>query len=311
MNSLERVRKACRHEQPDCVPVGPFAGFYAARMTGVSLRRYVTDGQAIADAQIALQRATGQDIVVTAADTYYLAEGFGLEVELHENALPTAKGPLLAEPSDVNRLRVPDPRRDGRMPVYLKAVEALSRALGEHVAIRGTGTGPFSIAAYLYGMQRFLMMLAQIEVGEATAEDERRVHQLLNIAADASSAFLKAQLDAGAHIIYLGDSLASADMISPAMGDPDHPARHARRCSPGIAAMFGAGQQKRRFHSWHRLLRAQRQSAGKLARDGGNGENLRRHFFGTEDMTTMANLAVIAAAALAVCEMRAVDSDVL
>jgi hypothetical protein len=28
-------------------------------------------------------------------------------------------------------------------------------------------------------------------------------------------------------------------------------------------------------------------------------------------MTTMANLAVIAAAALAVCEMRAVDSDVL
>lgn len=228
MNSLERVRQACRHQPPDRVPVGPFAGFYAARLTGVSLGRYVTDGQAIADAQVALQRAIGHDIVVTAADTYYLAEGFGLEVEFHEDALPTAKGPLLAELSGVDRLRVPDPRRDGRMPVYLKAVEALSQALGESVAIRGTGTGPFSVAAYLYGMQRFLMTLAQIEVGEATTDDERRVHQLLTIATDASAAFLKAQLQAGAHLIYLGDSLASTDMISPAMYRKYAQPHHAR-----------------------------------------------------------------------------------
>jgi len=217
MNSLQRVQKACRHEPADRVPVGPFAGFYAARLTGVNLRQYVTDGQAIADAQIALQRATGQDIVVTAADTYYLAEGFGLEVEFHENELPTAKGPVLAELSGVDRLRVPDPRRDGRMPVYLKAVEALCLALGDRVAIRGTGTGPFSIAAYLYGTQRFLMTLAQIEMDEATAVDERRIHELLTVAAEASAAFLKAQLEAGAHLIYLGDSLASTDMISPVM----------------------------------------------------------------------------------------------
>jgi len=215
MTALERVRAACHHEPTDRVPVGPFAGFCAARLTGVSLRRYVTDGQAIADAQIALQHAVGHDIVVTAADTYYLAEGFGLEVEFHENALPTAKGPLLTDLKDVDCLRVPDPKRDGRMPVYLDAVRLLSAALGDQVAIRGTGTGPFSIAAYLFGMQRFLMTLAEIEAGED--EDERHVHQLLSMTAEASTAFLKAQFEAGAHILYLGDSLASADMISPAM----------------------------------------------------------------------------------------------
>lgn len=217
MNPLERVQTACRLEAPDRVPVGPFAGFYAARLTGVSLRRYVTDGQAIAEAQIALQRAIGHDIVVTAADTYYLAQGFGLEVEFPEHALPVAKAPLLAELSDVDRLRVPGPRRDGRMPVYLDAVAALSRALGDRVAIRGTGTGPLSLAAHLFGMQRLLLTLALIEAGEADAEDERRVQQLLGLAAEAGAAFLKAQLEAGAHLIYLGDSLASCDVISPAM----------------------------------------------------------------------------------------------
>jgi len=215
VNALERVCKACRREATDRVPVGPFAGFCAARLTGVSLRQYVTDGRAIAEAQMALQHEVGHDIVVTAADTYYLAEGFGLQVEFHENALPTAKGPLLTELKEVDRLRVPDPQRDGRMPVYLDAVRLLSATLGDKVAIRGTGTGPFSIAAYLFGMQRFLMTLAEIEAGED--EDERHVHQLLSMTAEASTAFLKAQLEAGAHILYLGDSLASADMISPAM----------------------------------------------------------------------------------------------
>jgi uroporphyrinogen decarboxylase len=217
MSSLERVQKACRHDITDRAPVGPFAGFYAARLTGVNLRQYVTDGEAIAKAQLALQQATGQDIVVTAADTYYLAEGFGLEVELHDDALPTAKGPLLSELSEVNQLRVPDPHRDGRMPVYLKAVEVLAREAGERIAIRGTGTGPLSLAAYLYGMQRLLLTLALIETGEASPEDERQVQQLIGIAAEAGAAFLKAQLEAGAHLIYLGDSLASCDVLSPAM----------------------------------------------------------------------------------------------
>lgn len=217
MNALERVRNACRREPIDRVPVGPFAGFYAARLIGASLRRYVTDGQTIAEAQTALQQKTDQDIVVTAADTYYLAEGFGLTTQLYDDALPTAKGPLLSDLAEVDKLRVPDPHRDGRMPVYLDAVRGLHRALGESVAIRGTGTGPFSLAAYLLGNQAFLTRLAEIECGMAEPTDRQRIHRLLELTTEASLAFLKAQIDAGAHLIYLGDSLASADMISPAM----------------------------------------------------------------------------------------------
>jgi uroporphyrinogen decarboxylase len=217
MTGLERTLAAIGDGTPDVVPCGPFAGFYAARLAGVPLGRYVTDGSAIADSQIKLQRAIGHDIVVTAADTYYLAEGFGLRVNHYPDALPTSGGPLLRTLADVDTLRVPDPERDGRMPVYLEAVRILARELGDRVAIRGTGTGPFSVAAYLYGDQRFLMKLAEIASGLAEPGDEARVHRLLEICAEASARFLRAQLRAGEHIAYLGDSLSSAEMISPQM----------------------------------------------------------------------------------------------
>jgi len=217
MTSLERVLESCRHRATNRVPIGPFAGFYAARMTGVPLGRYVMDGRHIADAQIALQRRTGQDIVLTAADAYYLAEGYGLKVRYYNEALPTCEEALLKSLGEADDLPVLDPLKDGRMPVYLDALERLVEAVGDRVAVRCTGTGPFSIAAYLYGMQDFLALLAEIESGEADEGDEAAVHRLIGRCAETSAAFLVAQVEAGAHLIYLGDSLASCDMISPAM----------------------------------------------------------------------------------------------
>lgn len=217
MTSLGRILAAAALEATDVTPCGPFAGFYAARLAGVPLGRYVTDGEAIAMAQVELQRRVGHDAVVTAADTYYLAEGFGLRTTIHDDALPTSNGPLLATLDEVDRLRVPDPERDGRMPVYLQAVRSLSRRLGDTVAIRGTGTGPFSVAAYLYGDQRFLMTLAEIEGGMADERAGHQVDRLLRLCAEASARFIRTQICSGEHIAYLGDSLSSVNMISPSM----------------------------------------------------------------------------------------------
>lgn len=51
VTSRERVWRAVLREPNDVVPVGPFAGFYAARITEVPVRQYVTDGRVIAAAQ--------------------------------------------------------------------------------------------------------------------------------------------------------------------------------------------------------------------------------------------------------------------
>lgn len=217
MNSLERIRQAIAHAACDRVPVGPFTGFYAARIAGTTIGRYVTDGRVIADAQYLLWQRLGHDMVITAGDTYYMAEAFGVRVDHHEHALPTARGPVLESLAGARKLRVPDPHSAGRMPVYLEAVRQLARRLGDRVAVRGTGTGPLSLASYLVGQEHLLIKLAEMTHGMASDSDQRDYAMLMDVASDTAIAFLQAQTEAGQHIAYLGDSLASCDMISPKM----------------------------------------------------------------------------------------------
>jgi uroporphyrinogen decarboxylase len=217
VNGRERVLTALSGGRPDRVPVGPFVGYAAAPLVGASLREYYTRGETIARAQVELGKRVGHDILLTAADTYYIAEGFGLRTRHDENALPTVVAPLLGTLADADRLSVPNPERDGRMPVYLEALRELRRLSAGSHALRGTGTGPFSLAAYLYGEEPFLTLLAEIAMGEAEVGEERRLRELLEITTATTIAFLEAQLDIGLDIVYMGDSLASADMISPEM----------------------------------------------------------------------------------------------
>lgn len=201
--------------KPDRVAAGPFTGYFAAEHAGIPLGNYVTNGRLIAEGQLRLQEDLGQDILITAADTYYIAEAFGLKVDMHQNALPTAKAPPFNDPGEMRHLRVPDPFADGRMPVYLEALECLRASVGDDLAIRGTGTGPFSLAAYLLGIDNFMLRLMDLESGESSDDDARNMRALLGLMTETTLRFVEAQADAGADILYVGDSLASLNMISP------------------------------------------------------------------------------------------------
>jgi uroporphyrinogen decarboxylase len=134
---------------------------------------------------------------------------------MHHNALPTAEVPPFSDPGEMRHLVVPNPFTDGRMPVYLEALECLRSAVGDNLAIRGTGTGPFSLAAYLLGIDNFLLRLMDIECGESSDDAVRCMRDLLELMTETTLRFVAAQADAGADILYVGDSLASLNMISP------------------------------------------------------------------------------------------------
>ena len=216
MNSRERLLTSARLGLADCVPVAPYMGNWGAAVAGVPIDRYCRSGRLMAEAQLRAWELLEQDAVVPQSDGYYIAEGFGVQVEHHPDSTPTVTRVALEKLDDVERLRAPDPRRDGRMPVYLEAVERLAAALGDRVAIRATGTGPFSLAGHLLGAERFVTELALIAV-EPNAEAERALRRLMDLATEALIAFARSALAAGADIVQAGDSLASLDMISPAI----------------------------------------------------------------------------------------------
>ncbi|MCX6902512.1 MAG: uroporphyrinogen decarboxylase family protein [Verrucomicrobia bacterium] len=215
MTSLERIRCAVRRQPVDRVPVAPYMGNHGARAAGVPIGAYCRSGRVMAEAQYRAWRIYGQDAVVAQSDNYYIAEGFGVEVEHYEDATPTLKRPVARELADIERLRVPDPRKDGRMPVYLEAIGRLAEMTRGQVAVRAPGTGPFSLAAHLMGAENFLIELALADRDPGGA-GEQSLKRLMELTTEALIAFATACLEAGAHIVQAGDSLASLDMISPA-----------------------------------------------------------------------------------------------
>jgi len=101
------------------------------------------------------------------------------------------------------------------MPVYIEAIRRIRDAVGENAAIRGCGTGPFVLAGHLCGIERLLVWLAETETGIEDHGDALR--RLFGLGLDVLVAFATAQLEAGATIIQLADSLASLQVISPRM----------------------------------------------------------------------------------------------
>ncbi|MGA2661324.1 MAG: uroporphyrinogen decarboxylase family protein [Verrucomicrobiota bacterium] len=216
MTSLERIRCAARRLKSDAVPVAPYMGNHGAHVAGVPIGQYCRSGARMAEAQFRAWQLYGQDAVVAQSDNYYIAEGFGAEVQHYADSTPTLKTPAARDLGDIERLRVPNPCKDGRMPVYLEAIRLLAQQLGGAVAVRAPGTGPFSLASHLLGTERFLIELAMADKRPDSAE-ERALRHLLDLTAEALIRFAKACLEAGAHLVQAGDSLASLDMISPAM----------------------------------------------------------------------------------------------
>jgi uroporphyrinogen decarboxylase len=215
MTSRERVIRAIDRKPTDVIPVGPFMFDLAATYYGVSVGEFANDGRVMADAQIALQKELGQDIIFVGVDNYYIAGGFGCEVDTPDDEIPHLAKPALQNIADVYKLEVPDPLTDGRMPVMLEATRRVRDVLGDSIFIRTPGTGPFALASYFIGTQEFLVEVGLAEAGFPESNPEA-IHHALDLAADALIAFGIACWDAGADLLHCGDSLASCDMISPA-----------------------------------------------------------------------------------------------
>lgn len=215
MKPLERIRRTIERRSVDRVPVGPYLANWTADFINIPLSTYCTDAEQMAAAQIAAWERIGHDVIFPDGDNYYLAQAFGCQVAFPEYGFPELKQPALQQPEQVFDLDVPDPSQDGRMPVYLEATEHIARYVGDEAVVRVPGTGPFAVASYLIGMQAFLQEIALIQSGVDT-QHVSAIERMIELATETLIRFGLAQLEAGAHMLQCGDSLASGSVISPA-----------------------------------------------------------------------------------------------
>lgn len=201
MSSVERVQRVLRGEVPDRVPVEPLFYHHPVRLAGISYARYCTDPDAVVAAQVGAWRRYGHDALNIGTDIFVVAEAMGTQVAFHPDAAPTLVRPALADTKDLKALHVPDPHRDGRMPVVLAAVRKAVETVGHQVFLKARyNSTPFSLATRLRGIQRFLLDLY---------DDEQFALDLLEFCVPILLRYVKALVDQGAHAVVCSDSTAN------------------------------------------------------------------------------------------------------
>jgi uroporphyrinogen decarboxylase len=204
MNSLQRVTATLQRQKADRVPVIAQVFGHAARIAGVPLDEYVQDGETLARCQLKALHEYGYDAVFSVMDVNVETEAVGSVLRYPKNQYPVIERYALVETNDLESLRIPDPRRAGRMPEMLRALSLLRRELGEEVAIVGCALGPFTLATQLLGLERALYL---------AIDDPARLELLMDFAAEVVIRFGQAQIEAGAHLVVIFDPSASPAVI--------------------------------------------------------------------------------------------------
>lgn len=177
------------------------------------MRDAVRSAAKMAEAQQICMEKYGYDGCVIDFDCVSMAEACGARVVFRDDdpAVLDESAPAVPDLDDVDRLRLPDPWSDGRLPIWLEATKLLVERVGDRALVMGRADqGPFSLACLLRGPQQFMMDLIALE-------DPEPLHRLIDYCRRACALFAKAQKDAGAHVTSIGDGFASPDLVSPAL----------------------------------------------------------------------------------------------
>lgn len=171
------------------------------------------DGELLTRAILAEYEAIGPDALAVGVDVYNLeAEAVGCTVSFYEGddtSIPGIKpgNHIVHVGDDLSRAKLPNPLKDGRMPVNITAARNVRKALGDDFWLRGSISGPFSLAISLVGAEALFV---------ACLDQPEWVRSVLDYSGRIIKEFAKGYIDAGAELIVF-DSQASPELLSPAM----------------------------------------------------------------------------------------------
>lgn len=131
-------------------------------------------------------------------------EALGATVDYRTlDTVPTETHHIWNHPDE---LHLPDDFFDrGRVPVVLQAITTLRRRYDAEVPIVASIVGPFSLASKLFGFENFLVW---------TIEQPAWVHRIMAAITPLAIRYARAQVEAGADAITVGEAGCSGDLLS-------------------------------------------------------------------------------------------------
>jgi uroporphyrinogen decarboxylase len=229
MNSRELILAAIAGRPHERVPVAQHNFPFCVRQAGITMGQFRRDPKLAARVLADAAYRFGYDCIIIDFDTCALAESMGAVLEFPEDEPARVSQPALASLADIRKLKLPDPDRDARLPLWLETTRKLRRIVGNDKAIMARADqGPFGLLFQLRGHAELMMDMMD--------EPEELIDEALAICAEAGSRFARAQMAAGADLTSIGDSASGESLIS-----PEHYMRFAQPAQKRYKELLGPG----------------------------------------------------------------------
>lgn len=199
MTGRERYQRILIGKPVDSLPVTPILMQYAAEYIGSDYAAFASDYRVLVKANEACAQAFGIDQVSCISDPYRETEGFGATITYRPDGPPHSTHPLESD-RDLNQLASPHPFRSKRMRDRIQAAAAFKAGTQGRFSILGWIEGPAAEAADLRNVTPFLMDLL---------DAPRYAGELMDRCVAVGIDFARAQVEAGADTIGIGDAIVS------------------------------------------------------------------------------------------------------
>ncbi|NLF09244.1 MAG: uroporphyrinogen decarboxylase [Pirellulaceae bacterium] len=202
MTGRERILAAFAGRPADSLPLMPITMMFAADQIGAPYGQYAADYRVLAEGQLRTAEKFDFDHVSCVSDPTREAADCGAKVQFFDNQPPAIDEvhALLADKRVLARLATPDPLGGGRMHDRVRAAALLRERVGNDKLVEGWIEGPCAEAADLRGINRLMTDFY---------DDPAFVRDLFGFIIGMELEFARAQFEAGAELIGVGDAAAS------------------------------------------------------------------------------------------------------
>jgi uroporphyrinogen decarboxylase len=204
MTGKERIDNILNHKETDRIPWIPFAGIHAGKLINAKPREILTDADVLIKSLKEVKKVYSPDAMPIHFDLQVEAEILGCELLWSDHAPPSVRSHPLDGMDPVAFERKIPTKEDGRLPLFLKAMETIKKEDGDDIALLGLVCGPFTLASHLRGQNIFMDMMLNPDY----------VIELLDYTKDVAIAVADMYIEAGMDIVAVVDPLVS--QISPA-----------------------------------------------------------------------------------------------
>ena len=206
MRPYDRIMAALSGKRPDRVPVVPWVRDWCVMQAGFGITDMMENIEKYVYAQYETRKKFGYDAVFDLCAIEAVSEAMGVVIHYNNDTSPRPLQHIIHDYNqDLDKLRIPNPHRDGRLPMILCGLARLKEICRGEIPVIGYLQGPLRHAATLRSYEELLKDILR---------NQEPLQELLDLAVDSLIVYGEALVHAGADIVLISDPASSGDMIS-------------------------------------------------------------------------------------------------